>query len=268
MWDNPIALTRLTRVLIAATLLFSVYLVGRQVAEIALPFSRVEVLGANRAETREAVPHVINRLQGGFFSLDLEGARNAFELLPWVREAAVRRVWPGTLVIELTEHVPAAAWNELSILNTRGEVFAVRPWAGLPKVSAPEGSEREVASRMGDFSQMLKPAGWEIAALRVDARQAWQVALKPAKAATGDAPSDVRADKTVVIELGRERLSERVKRFVVFFPQVEVLAQGDQRVQSVDMRYPNGFAVRGGELNKAAAEKVSLGNAGRSVNKT
>lgn len=262
MWDNPVALTRLTRALLAATLLFSVYMVGKQAAESVLPFSRVEIQGANRSETREAAPHVINRLQGGFFSLDLEAARESFELLPWVREAAVRRVWPGTLVVELTEHVPAAAWNELSILNTRGEVFAVRPWAGLPKVNAPEGSEREVAARMGDFAKMLQPTGWQIAALRVDARLAWQVTLKPM---TQDAEHADSARSAVLLDLGRERQNERVARFVAFYPQVAAHAQG---VQRFDMRYPNGFAVQGGVAAKAAADKVSQQPATRSVRKT
>ena len=48
------------------------------------------------------------RLAGNFFSVDLQGSRAAFESVPWVRRAVVRRVWPDKLVVRLEEHRPAA----------------------------------------------------------------------------------------------------------------------------------------------------------------
>ena len=42
-----------------------------------------------------AMPH----LAGNFFTMDLASARAAFEQVPWVRHAVVRRVWPNRLVV-------------------------------------------------------------------------------------------------------------------------------------------------------------------------
>ena len=39
-----------------------------------------------------ALPH----LAGNFFTMDLARARAAFEQVPWVRRAVVRRVWPDS----------------------------------------------------------------------------------------------------------------------------------------------------------------------------
>lgn len=225
MWDNPAALTLISRLILLATVLFTVSMLVRQATESWLPFRQVEIRGALQAQTRQAAPQIVGRLQGGFFSLDLEGARLAFEALPWVREASVRRIWPGRLIVTLEEHVPAAAWNDLAVLNVQGEVFPVRPWPGLPRVHAPEGMEREVATRYGEFARLLGRGGWRLSAIQVDVRNAWQLQL----------------DGGLTVDLGRERQVERVGRFVTFFPLAAAQVGMGRRV---DMRYPNGFAVQ------------------------
>src|SRR5882672_4442609 len=50
-------------------------------------------------------------LRGNFFSINLQRARAAFESVPWVRQAVVRRVWPDRLVVRLEEHRAAAIWH-------------------------------------------------------------------------------------------------------------------------------------------------------------
>ncbi len=224
MWNNPVALNRLSVAVLLLTLLFAVWTATRLMAEAWLPIRTVEVRGAAHAETRQGLRPVVMGVSGGLFSVDLEAAQADFESLPWVRSAKVQRVWPGSLSVELEEHRPAAAWNDLAVLNSAGEVFPVRPWPGLPRFNAPEGMEKEVAAHYQTFSKVLGER--KIAGIYVDARRAWRVAL---------------ADG-ITVELGRERLDERLKRFVTFFPMADARVAGIRRV---DMRYPNGFAVQG-----------------------
>ncbi|MDD4881078.1 MAG: cell division protein FtsQ/DivIB [Gallionellaceae bacterium] len=226
MWNDPASLNRLSGLLLSATVLFALWMAGSQVVETWLPIRSVEVRGALHKQTRQAIGPVLADLSGGLFSVDLEAARQGFEALPWVRVAQIRRVWPGSLVVELEEHVPAAAWNDLAVLDVYGEVFPVSPWRQLPSFHAPEGMEREVASRYGEFVRLLGGRGWRVAGIRVDARRAWRIDL---------------ADG-VTIDLGRDRLDERLQRFVTFYPLVLAKVTGIRRV---DMRYPNGFAVQG-----------------------
>lgn len=236
MWDNPDALNGLTRWILVATLVFAVWMVGRQVVEVWLPVRHVVVVGANHADTRQEIRPVLAKLSGGLFSIDLDAAKQDLETLPWVRSATVRRVWPGSLDVSLEEHVPAAAWNGLAVIDVHGEVFPVRPWKSLPSFFAPEGMEKEVIQRYGDFAAALAHGGWKIAEIRVDPRYAWQLMLTDG----------------VTIELGRERLEERLRRFVTFFP----LAQDRMAdISRVDMRYPNGFAARAGTAQGAGNGK-------------
>lgn len=227
MWDNPDALNGLTRLILAATVLFVLWMVGRQAVEAWLPVREIDVAGARHADTRQGIRPLLAGLPGSLFAVDLDAVKQRFETLPWVRSASVRRVWPGRLSVSLEEHVPAAAWNDLALLDTHGEVFPVRPWQGLPRFFAPEGMQKDVAQRYGEFVAILAPGGWQIEGIRVDARYAWQLTLSDG----------------VTIELGRERLDERLKRFATFYP---LAAEKMAGISRVDMRYPNGFAAAGG----------------------
>ncbi|MDP2833575.1 MAG: cell division protein FtsQ/DivIB [Pseudomonadota bacterium] len=241
MWNDPVALNRLTRLILAATLLFALWTLARAGAENLAPFGRVSVIGAGQAETRVAAKAALGQLRGGFFTLDLEVARVGFEQLPWVRRADIRRVWPGRLAIVLEEHHAAAAWNDRALLNTHGEVFAVTAMdkylGRLPRLYAPEGTERETARRYGEFVALAQPLGMRVEQIVVTARQSWRVRLNG------------EGSGTVLVELGREHLSERLARFARFYPQA-VATLGP--ITRADMRYPNGFAaqMKGGKMAK------------------
>jgi len=61
------------------------------------------------------------------FALDLDGAKNRLEALPWVAKAAVERRLPGTVVAELTEREPIGRWSEggkTALVDRSGVVFA------------------------------------------------------------------------------------------------------------------------------------------------
>ena len=229
MWDNPDALNRLSRLILLAAALFAVWITGRAVLENMFPFRQVSVIGANHAQTRAEAKQLSGTLAGGFFSMDLHRVHQDFERLPWVREAQVRRLWPGRLVVELHEHRAAAAWNDRVTLDTHGETFPVTPWTGLPRIYAPDGMEHEVARRFGEFSAMVQPLGVRVEQVVVSARLSWRVRLSG-----GDFGKNA-----ISVELGRERINERLARFTRFYPQA-VAAVGP--ILRVDMRYPNGFA--------------------------
>jgi len=254
MWNDPAALNRLSRLILVAALLFALWTLGRAGAESLAPFWRVNVVGASHAETRVAAKEALGKLRGGFFSLDLQSARREFERLPWVRHADIRRVWPGRLAIVLEEHRAAAAWNDRALLNTHGEVFtttAMEKFMGMPRLYAPEGTERETARRYAEFVAVAKPLGMRVEQIVVTARQSWRVRLHGGEyGKSGGNSAGNSAGKgggSVLVELGRDHLSERLARFARFYPQaVAILGP----IARADMRYPNGFAaqVKGGTV--------------------
>ncbi|MDD5247635.1 MAG: cell division protein FtsQ/DivIB [Rhodocyclaceae bacterium] len=175
-------------------------------------------------------------LAGNFFTVNLDTVRTAFEQLPWVRKASVRRRWPDGLELALEEQVAAARWQrgegETQLVNTHGELFAgsLAAAAGLPVLAGPEGSAPTLLDHYQAFAQALSPLGRHPATVVLTARQAWELKL----------------DDGVVVELGRDEtnhpVADRLARFVAYYPAAR------QKIGSVtavaDMRYPNGFALR------------------------
>ena len=74
--------------------------------------------------------NVIPRLEGTFFTVDLDQARAVFESMPWVRRASVSRDFPNRLRVRLQEHQAVAYWGDDGdprLVNSYGEVFEANP---------------------------------------------------------------------------------------------------------------------------------------------
>lgn len=198
-----------------------------------VPVTRVTMEGPFRRVSDGQVEAIVRaHLPAGFLSTDLAALRAQIEAVPWVDVARVRRVWPDTIVVHITEHVAVARWGEGGLLNARGELFVTDTPFVLPELAhltGPPGTEEEVAQRYLDWDRQVQRLGLRLLALSVDARGAWNVRLRGGD--TG--PVEVR--------LGRRDPDARLRRFAETASRL-VQAQGD-RIEYVDMRYGNGFAV-------------------------
>lgn len=249
MWHNPRLLNAIANAMLALVALAAIALAVRWVAQ--RPMFNLRVLAVQPA-AGQALEHVtgpllraagVRRVQGNFFTVDLQAVRAAFESVPWVRRATVRRVWPNRLEVAIEEHRVFAAWNDAQFLNTFGEPFTVNPDEAeedgiLPMLAGPEGTEREVRQKYLELTEQLRPIELRLAALALSARYAWSATL----------------DNGTTLILGREQglsTRERVARLVQAWPALT--ARLGLPPGTVDLRYPNGFAIRLAEAHAAAA---------------
>jgi len=186
---------------------------------------------------------------GNFFTVNLDNVRNAFEKLPWVRKASLRRHWPDGIELTIEEHVAAARWHggdgEARLVNTRGELFAASLSDGptnLPLFAGPEGSAPLMLARNREFAELLALLGHSSRMVTLSPRLAWQLKL----------------DDGLTLELGRDQakhpLHERLQRFTGIY--AEVRARAKASINTIDMRYPNGFALRLGRAEAAARREM------------
>lgn len=200
----------------------------------------------NVAAVRE---QALTRLRGSFFTLDLAVAKQAFEQLPWVRQAVVKRVWPHGIAVELQAHQPVAYWTSLAdttslstsaderLLNSYGEVFEANVDEvdeDLPHLSGPSTRAASVWDMYGALNQHLIAAGMSqrLNALTLTARSEWEVEL----------------DDGLQLSLGRddEKLWERVTRFTGTIAQArtQLAALGQNLAWShIDLRHSQGYAI-------------------------
>lgn len=182
---------------------------------------------------------VLAKVQGNFFSVRLQDVKEAFETLPWVRHASVRRAWPNGLVVSIEEQKPLAIWgkpDQYKLMNVHGEVFSgsvaeLDDSIQLIELSGPDGSSKEVLRLYQKASVWFKPWDAEVKSLILSDRYAWHIKLS----------------NGVRIEFGRDEeqakgvLEQRVAQLLQYWPQVQ--QKWPSRVDAVDLRYPNGFAV-------------------------
>ena len=190
--------------------------------------------------------NALPQLTGNFFSFDLARGRAAFESVPWVRLAVVRRLWPNRLAVTLEEHRAVALWQGLGdrdsgndrLVNSHGEVFQANLGdvedEGLVTLAGPEGSAAQLLAMQRRLAGTLAPIEARIGSLNLSARGSWRAEL----------------DSGAGIELGRGSEDEVVARAERF---ARTLAQATQRyagaagpraLLAADLRHPDGYALR------------------------
>lgn len=228
MWDKPAALNFIADLLFVAALLAVLYAgVFHAVRQPVFSITQVSVATPVVHVTRQQVEDIVRREIGGtLFTLNLDAVREAFEKLPWVRSATVRRQWPGGLEVALTEHVPLARWGRDALVNVQGEVFAAAFDGALPVFNGPPGAAKEMAIQYDHFRRNLEDIGRIPGEINLSPRRAWQLKL----------------DDGTTLDLGREQVEQRLRRFVAVYPRT--IARMTRPVDRVDLRYANGFAAR------------------------
>jgi cell division protein FtsQ len=84
---------------------------------------------SGQSETSEV--DVLNRLGLGSYpsllTFDVDGARSRVESLPWVAEATIRKLYPDTLDIAISERTPFAIWQHgasVTLIDRDGRLIA------------------------------------------------------------------------------------------------------------------------------------------------
>lgn len=242
MWNKPHALNTIADLLFAAAaaaLLVAgvLWLVRMPTLPIRLVLVKQELRHVRHSDVEQALSGM---LRGNFFKVNPEAVRLSLEKLPWVRHASVRRLWPAKLEVSIEEHQPVARWQDgragsrSELVNNYGEVFMATlsdtESQTLPQVFGPVGTAPELLRRYAEFTLALGPLGLKPVQLNLSPRLAWSIRLSDGMS----------------MDLGREQpkapVSARLSRFVEIYPTA--VANRPQRPTGVDLRYPNGFALR------------------------
>lgn len=203
----------------------------------AFAIGRIVVQGElvhNNAVTLRA--NVAPQLTGNFFTVDLNAARQAFEQVPWVRKAQIRRQYPRTLQVVLQEHHAVAHWGSEpgnTMVNDYGEVFEANgdesDLEDLPRLHGPSDQSKQVWQMHQRLENVL---GTPIKTLELSGRGGWRAKLQ----------SDA------LIELGggsAPEVEQRAQHFVSTLAQVTArYGRKPDALESADLRHRSGYAVR------------------------
>ncbi|PIZ22296.1 MAG: cell division protein FtsQ [Comamonadaceae bacterium CG_4_9_14_0_8_um_filter_57_21] len=183
--------------------------------------------------------NVMPRLQGTFFTLDVNAARQVFETMPWVRQAVVRRDFPNRLKVQLQEHQAVAYWGvegDARLVNSFGEVFEANlgelEKEDLPRLSGPQGQSAQILAMLQTLQPLVAPIDVRIDQLELTPRGGWRAQF----------------DSGTALELGGGSTQDVVARVVRFVKTAtQATAQFKRTVEqiaSVDLRHSDGYAIQ------------------------
>lgn len=209
-----------------------IWLAGRSYSKDSLnlmPIRYVRTTGVFQYLSKDEVKSALEPLVvTSFFSADMQAIQQTVAALPWVASVTVKRVWPDAVDIKVYEKKPYVRWGQQSLLTERGVLFTpkrVRKFNNLPLLTGPEQQEKKVLEIMKGIRTELADHSLVLAEFNVNDRWAWKIKLTSG----------------MEIELGR---NEQLKKLQRFLKTLAVL--GQERVSSiasVDLRYPNGYAI-------------------------
>jgi cell division protein FtsQ len=191
----------------------------------------------NNALTLRA--NVAPRLNGTFFTMDLTSAREAFEDVPWVRQAVVRREFPNRIKVLLQEHEAVAYWGaegDSRLVNSYGEVFEANvdevEQDALPRLHGPDGEAAQVLAMYQTLAPAFEPLDLALEQVELTGHGGWRA----------------RLDTGAQIELGGGALAEvlvRTQRFLQTLTQVTSrYGRLPEALEAADLRHQDGYAIR------------------------
>ena len=183
--------------------------------------------------------HVLPKLEGNFFTIDLAQARQTFESVPWVRVAVVHRDFPNRLRAVLLEHKPMALWGAEdagTLIDEQGQVFEASlddaDAERLPRLKGPVAESQAVAGMYMALNPRFQALDMAIELLELTPRGSWRV----------------QTQHGAQIELGRGSRSEILARLEVFLTTLKQVTarygRGASALAGADLRHKDGYALR------------------------
>ncbi len=210
-----------------------------------LPIKKIRAQGEFIKVTEKMILDAItNDVHGGYLKVNVHHLKTEIEQLPWVKIAAVRRVWPDSIVVTIKEQKAYAIWKSNALLNELGEKFEPKliETNNLPFLNGPDNLNIKVMNEYKAIEAQLNTVGLTVSEFHLDARRAVNIKLT----------------NSIQISLGRKQYQLRLKRFITAFKLS--LRKHAKNIKYVDMRYTNGFSIKWKENTQAAkAENVLRG---------
>ncbi|WP_018297078.1 cell division protein FtsQ/DivIB [Corynebacterium lubricantis] len=165
----------------------------------------------NKHVTTEQVIEATNVAEGQILAqVNVEQAARQVVALPWVRTVTVKRGWPSSLKVEVTEHEAVAFTREGDgphLLNQAGSEFAIEepPQEAVEITGSARGDEAARISAVEIASSISTETRTQISAIEAEGPYRFIVALNDGRQVVWGASED-NHDKALALDtvLGRE----------------------------------------------------------------
>lgn len=210
-------------------LLASIFSVNQLKETQQFPIKQVKIYGAKHLDRQNMQNFLQPLVSKGFFAVEIDSIKERIMQMPWASEVSVRRVWPDQIMITIAERDAIARWNTMGLLSANGEIFNpdVNTYpTDLPTLIGPDGTQIQMLQFYSKINNLLQPLHLKIARLELTSYLSWNVVFNDG----------------MKVNVGYKDVLTRINHFVKVYPKIVGKRATD--VDYVDLRYPNGLAVR------------------------
>lgn len=195
------------------------------------PIQKVKVVATyNHLDPNLVRQTVMKHVNNGFFDLDINTLKNQLVNLPWVYSVAIKKEWPNSLAINLSEQIPQAFWNNNALINKDGNIFyppTIQISENLPQFFGPDSSASEMFAAYEKMQQQLTPLHFTITKLSLNPPLFWLVEL----------------NNNSQIYLSYEDYQDKLQNFATSYSKI-TLTNPNQNIDTIDLRYKNGLSIK------------------------
>lgn len=218
---------KITLIIYFLIFLLSILVFIQLLARLDLPIKEISIIGEYNHIDKEQVDLISNEyIEGNFFSINLDQTRQAFKKLAWVREIAIRKKFPDTLVVTIEEHKPIARWGRVGLVNNHGEIFNAASQDELPSFIGYEPFVIDMTSKFIEMNKILSKELMQVGTIKLSERLSWEITT----------------DNQVRVILGKDNIIKKLNLFTNNYQNI--LAELKNRIEYVDLRYKDGFSVK------------------------
>ena len=214
--------------LIFITLIFLCY---QLMTSSNFPINEIGIKGEYENVNKSQVDLIKNKyIKKNFFAVNLEETRKAFKKLPWIRDVSIRRDWNKFgLLVEIESHKPIARWSNRGLVNSYGEIFHAAYEDNLPLFVGPDEFVEEMSVKYYQINKILEKELMQIGTISLSNRLSWEI----------------YTNNNMRFFLGKENGNNIVKKLNVLIENYQfILSESKSRIEYVDLRYKDGFAVK------------------------
>ena len=231
MFKSQGVLKKVTIVAYILIFIISIFLFYQLMTSAKFPINEIGIKGEYGNVNKSQVDLIKNKfIRKNFFGLSLEETRVAFKKLPWVRDVSIRRDWNKSgLIVEIESHKPIARWGNRGLVNTFGEIFHAAYDDKLPLFLGPDEFVEEMTVKYRQMNKILEKELMQIVTISLSNRLSWEI----------------YTNNNMRFFLGKEKDSNIVKRLNILIENYQIiLSKSKSRIEYVDLRYKDGFAVK------------------------
>jgi len=214
----------------------------------------IEVHGTFVHVDGEQVKKIVeSAIEGNYFSVSLHRLESEIKKIPWVFSASLRRKWPSTIAVDVVEVQPVARWGEDEWLNFTGHLvdresgYGMDGNADLPLLFGPDNERDIIWKAFQQWSGQFASNGLTLEELKLDDTGLWNLKLSLGALALNNEQLQQRAEgktdisRQVTMVVDRDNSFSHIQRFIAALNQ-DLIVQFPE-MNTIDLRYPNGFAI-------------------------